>query len=116
MEERSRFIWKITQYIPIFITNEDNHNLNMPVSEEDVSEVIKEMQNEKEVGLDGFNVDFFKAYRDTVKLNILKVVEDSRQHKRVLKALNTTFIALIPKMENIVTPDGFRSIALCNVV
>eukprot|EP00253_Pinus_taeda_P007996 PITA_07996 len=33
-----------------------------------------------------------------------------------LKALNASFIALIPKQENAMTPDGFRPITLCNVV
>ena len=104
------------KYIPKLVTREDNHNLNRPVSEEEVSEVIKEMQNGKARGLDGFNVDFFKSSWDTVKQDIHEVVEDSRQHKKVLKALNATIIYLIPKKENSLTPDGFRPIALCNVV
>eukprot|EP00253_Pinus_taeda_P017896 PITA_17896 len=116
MEDRSRFIHKITQHIPKLVTSEDNHNLNRPVSEEEVSEVIKLMQNGKASGPDGFNVDFFKACWDTVKQDILEVVEDLRQHKKVMKALNVTFIDLIPKKENSITPDGFRPIALCNVV
>eukprot|EP00253_Pinus_taeda_P009093 PITA_09093 len=86
MEDRSRFIDKITQDIPKLFTSKDNHNLNRRVSEEEFSE------------------------------DILEVVEDSRQHKKALKALNVTFIALIPKKENVITPDGFRPIALCNVV
>jgi len=43
-------------------------------------------------------------------------VEDSRISKKVLRAFNVSFIALIPKKENAMTPDGFRPIALCNVV
>ena len=74
------------------------------------------MQSRKALCLDCFNVHFFKAYGDTVKHDILEVVEDSRQHKKVLRALNATFIALIPKRENAITPDGFRPIALCNMV
>jgi len=116
MEDRTRFIDKITQHIPKLVTREDNHNLNRLVSEEEVSDVIKDMQNGKAPGPDGFNVDFFKACWDTVKQDILEVVEDSRQHKKVLKALNATFIALIPKKENVMTLEGFRPIALCNVV
>lgn len=33
-----------------------------------------------------------------------------------MKALNASFIALIQKKENSMTPDGFRPIALFNVV
>jgi len=44
------------------------------------------------------------------------VVEDSRKNKTILKVLNTSFIALLLKQENAITPDRFRPIALCNVV
>lgn len=44
------------------------------------------------------------------------MVEDSRMNKTILKALNTSFIALIPKQEAAQTPNKFRPIALCNVV
>jgi len=79
MEDRSRFINQFTQYIPKLVTREDNHNLNRPVSKEEVSEVIKEMQSGKAPGPEGFNVDFFKACWDIVKQDIIEVVEDSRK-------------------------------------
>ena len=59
--DRSQFINKFTGYIPKLVTREDNHNLNRPVSEYEISEVINEMKNGKYPSLDGFNVDFFKA-------------------------------------------------------
>jgi len=43
------------------------------------------------------------------------VVEDSRENRTALKALNTSFISLIPKQDNSMTPDRFRPITLCNV-
>ena len=80
--------------------------------EEEVNEVIKEMQNGKAPGPDGFNVDFFKARWEIVKHDILDVVEDSRKNESVLRALKSSFIALIPKQEKTMTPDRFRPIAL----
>jgi len=79
------------------VSREDNFNLNRPVTEEEVSEVLKEMQNGKSPGSDGFNVDFFKACWNIVKQDILNVVEDSRLNRTILKVLNTSFISLIPK-------------------
>jgi len=79
------------------VTREDNYNLNRPMMEEEVQEVIKEMHNGKAPGLDGFNVDFFKASWAIVKQDILAVVEDSRISKTILKALNSSFMALVPK-------------------
>lgn len=116
LEERSRFIEQFAQYIPQLVTREDKHNLNRPVSKEEVSRVINEMQNGKAPCSNGFNVDFFEAYWETIKQDILEVVEDSRKSKRVLKALNASFITLIPKQENSMTMDGFRPIAFCNMV
>lgn len=93
---REKSINEIIRYIPMLVFREDNINLNRPVTEEEVSEVLKEMQNGKELGPDGFNVDFFKACWDIVKLDILNVVEDSSGSKTILKALKTSFISLIP--------------------
>eukprot|EP00253_Pinus_taeda_P036088 PITA_36088 len=56
--------------------------------EEEVSEVIKEMQNGKAPGSDGFNVDFFKACWNIVKQDILNVVEDSRMNRTILKIIS----------------------------
>lgn len=114
--DREQSIREVTNYIPKLVSREDNFNLNMPVTEEEVSEVLKEMHNGKAPGLDGFNVDFFKACWNIVKQDILNVVEDSRLNKTIFKVLNTSFISLIPKQESTQTPDKYRPIALCNVV
>eukprot|EP00253_Pinus_taeda_P009353 PITA_09353 len=84
-------IRNFTRHIPRLVSSEDNFNFNKPVTEEEVSEVLKEIQNGKAPGPDGFNADFFKACWSIVKKDILNV-EASQ------------------------TPDKFRPIALCNVV
>eukprot|EP00253_Pinus_taeda_P036049 PITA_36049 len=102
--DRSQFINKFTRYIPKLVIREDNHNLNRPVSEYDVSEVINEMKNQKAPSPDGFNVEFFEACWKTIKQDILEVVEDSRRSRSVWKALNASFIALIPRLKPLL-PD-----------
>lgn len=74
------------------------------------------MQNGKTPGLDGFNVDFFKACWNIVKQDILNVVEDSRMNRTFLKVLSTSFISLIPKQDHAQTSDKFRPITLCDAV
>eukprot|EP00253_Pinus_taeda_P009447 PITA_09447 len=113
---RDQSIRGITGHIPKLVSREDNFNLNRPVEEEDVNEVLKDMQNGKAPGPDGFNVDFFKACWHIVKEDIVNVVEDSRRRKTILKALNTSFISLIPKHDTTQSADKYRPIALCNVV
>lgn len=98
------------------VTREDNFNLNRPVTVEEIEEVVKEMQNGKAPSPDGFNVDFFKPCWRIVRQDIVGVVEDSRIFKKVLKVLNESFIALIPKQEKATSPHRFWPIALCNVI
>ncbi len=114
--DRSQFIKSFTKNIPNLVTREDNYNLNRPVMEEEVNEVIKEMHNGKALGPDGFNVDFFKTCWEIVKYDILDMVKDSRKSKIVLREINEYFIALVPKQENAMTLEIFRPIALCSVV
>eukprot|EP00253_Pinus_taeda_P005056 PITA_05056 len=116
ISNRDPFIKDLTRHIPRLVSREGNFNLNRPVTEEEISEVLKEMQNGKALGPDSFNVDFFKTCWNIVKQDILNVVEDSKRNITILKALNTSFISMIPKQDNALTPDKFRPIALCNVV
>eukprot|EP00253_Pinus_taeda_P017458 PITA_17458 len=113
---REPFIKDFANHIPKLVSREDNDNLNRPIIEKEGSEVLKEMQNGKAPGPDGFNVDFFKFCWNIVKKDILRVVEDSNLNKTILKALNTSFIALIPKQDNAQMPEKYRPIALCSVV
>lgn len=114
--DRDQYIQIISNNIPKLVSREDNFNLNRLVSKEEVSEVLKEIQNGKAPSLDGFNLDFFKVCQNIVKQDILDVVEDSRRNKTILKALNTTSISLIPKQNVAQIPNRFRPIALFNVV
>lgn len=66
-EDRYQFTKIFTRHIPKLVTREDNFNLNRLVTEEEIEEAVKEIQNGKAPGSDGFNVDFFKACWRIVK-------------------------------------------------
>ena len=98
----------IVRHIPKVLTEEHNKNLNNLVSMEEVTLAVNEMDNGKDPRPDGFTIDFFKACWEIVKYDIYEVVEDSQESITILKALNSTFIALIPKEELASTPEKFR--------
>ena len=62
--------------------------------------------------MDGMSLHFF----DLIGLDILKVVEQSRNEGRVSGSLNATFITLIPKSDKPSSFSDFRPISLCNLV
>ena len=94
----SQFINDFKKHIPNLVTREDNYNLNKPVNEEEVSEVIKEMKNGKAPGPEGFNVELFKSCWDIVKHDILDVVEESRKNKTIFEGAQHLFHILDSKV------------------
>ena len=107
---------ELTSSIPKLITEEQNLALTREITLEEVEEAVKEKPNDKAPGSDGFTINFYKAYWEIVKTEVWEVVEDSRCSTSILKSLNSTFLALIPKEEEANTPSKFLPIALCNVL
>ena len=87
-----------------------------PISLEELEEVVFGMPKEKAPGLDGFLVEFFQEFWDITNHDFLEVVKESYYSKQLLRALNSTFLTLIPKREGANELEFFRPIALCNVV
>lgn len=114
--DRMEAIDELTSSIPKLITQEKNLALTGEISLEEAEESVKEMPNDRAPGPDGFTIKFYKAYWEIVKTKVWEVVEDSRCFTSILKSLNSTFLALIPKEEEANTPSKFRAIALCNVL
>jgi len=59
------------------------------------------MARNKALGPDGFIVEFFQVTWSFLREDILKIVEESRCTKRMHSTPNSTFLALIVKIENL---------------
>lgn len=77
---------------------------------------MAQLKDGKAPGPDGFTANFFHAFWDNIKKEVWELVDESRSMHWVLPSLNTTFIALVPKVEDSNTPNKYRPIALCNVI
>jgi hypothetical protein len=68
------------------------HNLELPFTEEEVNEVVKELPNDKSPGPDGFNNEFFKACWEIIKVDVFRLINDFHAGKISPKSINTSYI------------------------
>ena len=61
----------------------------------------------KSPGPNGFTSNFFHYLWDLVKEEVLKIMEESRNKRGVLKSFNATFLTLILKETGVNSPDKF---------
>eukprot|EP00253_Pinus_taeda_P001936 PITA_01936 len=114
--DREEAIKELLKAIPKSINSDQNWALCREITLGEVEEAVNSMPNDKAPGPDGFTINFYKACWHIIKQEVWDVVEDSRRSGSILKSINSTFIALIPKEEEANTPEKFRPIALCNVI
>jgi len=73
---------------------------------------MQRFDKEKSPGLDGWMVEFFIKYFDILGTNVQEAVEESRSSGSIISSLNSTFIALIPKVDKPARFGDFRPISL----
>jgi len=83
---------------------------------DEVKQALFAIDSNKTPGPDGFGADFFKHYWSIVKYDFFQCIPEFFTHGKLLKQINHTFIALIPKVENPLQTQQFRPISLCNTV
>lgn len=70
------------------------------------------MEGDKAPGPDGFPIAFYKACWETVRDDLVKVVQDFYERGFLDKGSNATFISLIPKKEGVASLSDFRPVSL----
>ena len=70
----------------------------------------------KSLGPDGLHAGFFQKFWHIVGKSVIEEVQKVFDDRRVLEVLNSTHIALIPKIQGSETLGNYRPISLCNTV
>eukprot|EP00253_Pinus_taeda_P018044 PITA_18044 len=99
---------------PRYVGEEEANKLNVPVTLEELEGILKWFKNDKSSGPDGWPIDFYSAFYNFMVVDLLQVIEEFRSTGWMYNAINTTFIALIPKNDSPGSFDEFRPISLCN--
>eukprot|EP00253_Pinus_taeda_P007926 PITA_07926 len=116
LDDRGAEINQICKEIPKMITEEQNRGLMCTATLAEVEEVVMNMKKGKAPGPDGFTAEFYQAGWQFLGQDILEVVEESWVKNIMWSGMNATFLTIIPKSNNSEEAQGFRPIALCNVI
>lgn len=72
------------------------------------------MATDKSPRSDGFSIEFFQTYWHIVGNVTSKAIRAFFHSGKMIKEINHTFIALIPKKDQPITTNDFRPISICN--
>eukprot|EP00253_Pinus_taeda_P034418 PITA_34418 len=109
-------IINIAGHFPIFVNEDEADHLFDPVSPEELEITIKWFKKDRSPGPDGWKIEFYIAFYDLISNDLLRVIEECRVTGTMYNAINSTFIALIPKSDSPSSFDDYRPISLCNVL
>jgi hypothetical protein len=107
---------QVVECIPQVVTLEMNALLTCEFTSEEVVMALKQMGPLKAPGPDGLPPLFYQKYWHLLGEDITKVVLNCLNSGKILKAINHTYITLIPKVKNPEDVKEFRPISLCNVI
>ncbi|KAL2226400.1 UNVERIFIED_CONTAM: hypothetical protein Sindi_1998700 [Sesamum indicum] len=98
------------------ITDEEASHLLLPLSPNDVKQAVFDIAEDKAPGPDGYSLGFFKAAWPVVGEEVTRAVLDFFSTEKLLKHINSTILALIPKVHTPMSVNDFRPISCCNVL
>ncbi len=98
------------------VTPEMNRRLLLPYNAVEIKRALFQMHPSKSPGPDGMSCIFFQKFWHIIGCDVVQAISSVLTSGHMLKKINFTHIALIPKIKNPQQMSDFRPISLCNVV
>jgi retron-type reverse transcriptase len=89
-------------------------DLVAPFSKEEIDAVVADLPNNKSPGPDGFNGEFLRKCWNLVAPDFYKLCEEFYNGSLCLRSINSSFITLVPKIDNPRLSGDFRPMSLLN--
>lgn len=99
-------------YLPFTVIQD----LSQPYSEEEITAALFDFHPSKASGPNGLPAIFYQKFWPQIRLDVVDYCFQVLNEGRTVKDINTTNIALIPKVQQPETMKQFRPISLCNVL
>lgn len=106
---------ELCSLIPSLVTAEDNECLVSIPSEEEIAKAVFSMDPSSAPGPDGFSGYFYQVCWDIIKDDVVRFVLQFFTTGSIYQNVNSSFIALIPKVEGASSITQFRPIAMANL-
>jgi len=97
---------------PHFVDRDSTIDLINLASIGELEITLKWFKNDKIHGRDGWFVEIYLAFFETMGKDLLKVVEECRLFGHMYEVVNSTFISLISKVDSPLSFNDFRPISL----
>jgi hypothetical protein len=81
------------------VSSNDSNSLICHFSMEEIKDVVMNMKKNSAPGPNGFNMSFFKHFRDTIKGDLWKMFQDFWDDHLDIKRLNFGVITLVPTLK-----------------
>lgn len=107
---------ELQDLLPFRCSELQQNYLKRDVTAAEVKATLFAMPLSKSPGPDGYCVEFIRASWDIVGEDIILAVREFFRNGKLLKDMNTTAIALIPKKPEACSLTDYRPISCCNVV
>ena len=88
------------------------NGLIKPFSADEVKSAVWDCDSYKSPGPDGVHFGFIKEFWEVVQGDIMRFITDFHRNDRLTRGINSTFIALIPKVDSPQRLHDFRPISL----
>jgi len=98
------------------LRDSDKTVIEMPFSEEEVTNALLDCCGDKAPGPNGMTMAFLQGNWDTVSGNVMKMVTEFLSSGKFVASINATFIGLIPKKANAENIRDFRPINLVGCI
>ena len=106
----------LLEHVNRFMNEEAISIMEGEVTENEIIRVLKAFSAAKSPGPDGWPAEFFTHFFELLGKELTQIIELIRTTGYMPTSLNSTFIVLIPKVNDPQSFTDFRPISLCNVL
>ncbi|CAI8602596.1 unnamed protein product, partial [Vicia faba] len=98
------------------VSSENYQYLIWPVSENDIHQALKKMNDLTAPGVNGYGACFYKTTWTIVKTDIIFTIQDFFMNDRLYKAMNNIIMTIIPNFEGACKIKDFRPISCVTIM